>query len=122
MRHGSACAPRRSTRGQSETNAPDRAKSSTCPGPSWQMRRQCLPPAASGFQPLVVPKDAGQSPMGIRMKSSRVALYTFGVFRAPPGDAANQGFHDRNDRNLQAVELSEGFVARSGYDDEPGPQ
>jgi hypothetical protein len=51
-----------------------------------------------------------------------VALYTFGVFRAPANDPANQGFHSRNDRNLQAVEAAEGFVARSGYDGDPGPE
>jgi hypothetical protein len=54
------------------------------------------------------------------MNSKRTALYTFGIFRAPADDAVNQGFHDRNDRNLLAVELSEGFIARSNYDDEPG--
>jgi hypothetical protein len=56
------------------------------------------------------------------MKGKQLALYTFGVFRAPANDAVNQGFHDRNDRNLIAVDLSEGFIARSGYDDEPGPE
>ncbi|MBS3649579.1 DUF3291 domain-containing protein [Pseudaminobacter sp. 19-2017] len=56
------------------------------------------------------------------MTKKRVALYTFGIFRAPATDAANQGFHDRNDRNLLAVERSEGFIARSGYDEEPGPE
>jgi hypothetical protein len=50
-----------------------------------------------------------------------VALYTFGVFRAPAANPVNAGFHDRNDRALRAVECSDGFVARSGYDDEPGP-
>ena len=34
------------------------------------------------------------------MKSKRLALYTFGIFRAPASDAVNQGFHDRNDRNF----------------------
>jgi hypothetical protein len=52
----------------------------------------------------------------------RVALYTFGVFRAPAGHPVNQGFHDRNDINLLAAERSEGFISRSGYDDEPGPE
>jgi hypothetical protein len=51
-----------------------------------------------------------------------VALYTFGVFRAPANDPANQGFHARNDRNLLAVQTAEGFIARSGYDGDPGPQ
>jgi hypothetical protein len=50
-----------------------------------------------------------------------VALYTFGVFRAPAADPVNQGFHDRNERALLAVEASDGFIARSGYDGDPGP-
>jgi hypothetical protein len=37
-------------------------------------------------------------------------------------DTAEAAGWDRNDRNLRAVELSEGFIARSGYDDEPGPE
>lgn len=55
------------------------------------------------------------------MSQPRVALYTFGVFRLPSDDRANRGFHARNDLNFEAVEASEGFVARSGYADEPGP-
>lgn len=54
--------------------------------------------------------------------ANRLALYTFGVFRLPSADPVNQGFHDRNDDNFRAVELSEGFVARSGYHGEPGPE
>lgn len=56
------------------------------------------------------------------MKSKRLALYTFGIFRAPASDAVNQGFHDRNDHNFLVAETSEGFIARSGYDEEPGPE
>jgi hypothetical protein len=55
-------------------------------------------------------------------KGKRLALYTFGIFRARASDAVNQGFHDRNDRNFEVAELSEGFIARSGYEDEPGPE
>lgn len=54
------------------------------------------------------------------MKERRLALYTFGVFRAPANDAVNQGFHDQNDINFLVAETSEGFIARSGYYDEPG--
>jgi hypothetical protein len=50
-----------------------------------------------------------------------VALYTFGAFRAPAAEPVNSGFHQRNDRNLLAVEVSDGFIARSGYDGDPGP-
>lgn len=55
------------------------------------------------------------------MSSPRVALYTFGVFRSLSSDPVNRGFHDRNDLNFEAVEASEGFIARSGYENEPGP-
>jgi len=56
------------------------------------------------------------------MTSKRLALYTFGVFRARAGDPVNQGFHDRNDLNLRNVEASDGFIARSGYAGEPGSE
>lgn len=51
----------------------------------------------------------------------RVALYTFGIFRRPSADPVNDSFHARNDSNLAAVALSDGFIARSGYDGDPGP-
>lgn len=51
-----------------------------------------------------------------------LALYNFSQFRTPSEHPANQGFHDRNDRNFALAEASDGFVARSGYDGEPGPQ
>ncbi|AXS40615.1 DUF3291 domain-containing protein [Breoghania sp. L-A4] len=51
----------------------------------------------------------------------RIALYTFGQFRLPADDPANDGFHARNDANLAAAEAADGFMARSGYADEPGP-
>jgi hypothetical protein len=60
--------------------------------------------------------------LGDAMQRKRLALYTFGIFRAPADDAANRGFHERNDVNFLAAELSEGFIARSGYLDEPGPE
>lgn len=55
------------------------------------------------------------------MRTSRVALYTFGIFRRPSADPVNDGFHARNDNNLAAVERAAGFIARSGYDGDPGP-
>lgn len=55
------------------------------------------------------------------MTGKSLALYTFGIFRHPADDPSNQGFHDRNDLNFQVVEQSDGFIARSGYLDEPGP-
>ena len=59
---------------------------------------------------------------GRGVKHKRLALYTFGIFREPADHPAIQGFHDRNDGNFLAAELSEGFIARSGYDGEPGPE
>lgn len=50
-----------------------------------------------------------------------LAIYNFNNFRERSEAPINQGFHDRNALNFSAAELSEGFVARSGYDDEPGP-
>ncbi|MEL3891840.1 DUF3291 domain-containing protein [Ferrovibrio sp. MS7] len=55
------------------------------------------------------------------MTGPRLALYTFGIFIRPSADPANDGFHARNDINLAAAECSEGFIARSGYDGDPGP-
>ncbi|WP_341704354.1 DUF3291 domain-containing protein [Ferrovibrio sp.] len=51
----------------------------------------------------------------------RLALYTFGIFRRPSADPANDGFHAINDANLAAAEAAAGFIARSGYDGDPGP-
>jgi len=51
----------------------------------------------------------------------RLALYTFGIFRLPSADPANAGFHARNAPNLAAAEQAAGFIARSGYDGDPGP-
>ena len=55
------------------------------------------------------------------MTGSRLALYTFGMFKGRASDPANQGFHDRNDAAFAAAEAADGFIARSGYEDEPGP-
>ena len=50
-----------------------------------------------------------------------LAIYNFNNFRVRSGEPINQGFHDRNDVNFLAAEISEGFVARSGYEGEEGP-
>jgi hypothetical protein len=55
------------------------------------------------------------------MAQRRLVLYTFGILRRPAEDPANDGFFARDGANLQAVELSDGFLARSGYDGDPGP-
>ncbi len=51
----------------------------------------------------------------------QLALFTFGIFRAPSDDPVNDGFHERNDPILELVDTAPGLVARSGYEDEPGP-
>lgn len=52
----------------------------------------------------------------------RLAIYNFGQFRLPSEDPSNDGFHARNDLNFATAEASAGFIARSGYPDEPGPE
>ena len=51
----------------------------------------------------------------------RLAIYNFNNFRHPSDHPTNAGFHDRNDLNFAAAEVSDGFIARSGYDGDPGP-
>lgn len=48
-----------------------------------------------------------------------LALYTFGLFIKPAEHEANDGFHQRNDVILANMEGTPGFIARSGYDDDP---
>ncbi len=45
----------------------------------------------------------------------RLALYTFGMFRKPAADPANDGFHALNDAVLARVDRAKGLIARSGY-------
>lgn len=51
-----------------------------------------------------------------------LAIYNFNNFRERSEAPTNQGFHARNSINFEAAEISDGFVGRSGYDDEPGPR
>ena len=55
------------------------------------------------------------------MNASRLAVYTFEIFREPAESPVNQGFYDRSETNFRTAELSEGFISRSGYQDQPGP-
>lgn len=50
-----------------------------------------------------------------------LALYTFGIFRKPSGDPANDGFHDLNFPIFDLVDDTPGLIARSGYASDPGP-
>jgi hypothetical protein len=51
-----------------------------------------------------------------------LAIYNFGMFRTPAESPINQGFRDREPVNFEAAARAPGFIARSGYPDEPGPQ
>ncbi len=44
-----------------------------------------------------------------------LALYTFGLFRTPADDPANDGFYALNDLVFDEVDTAPGFIARSGY-------
>lgn len=55
------------------------------------------------------------------MTVPHIALYTFGLFRAPAEDAANDEFHARGVDVLEEIDQAAGFIARSGYDDEVNP-
>jgi hypothetical protein len=54
--------------------------------------------------------------------SKVLALYTFGMFLEPSEHPVNDGFHKRNDPILLDIENAPGFLARSGYDGDPGPE
>ena len=51
-----------------------------------------------------------------------LALYTFGIFKKPAADVANDGFHLRNDPLLKLVDQTHGMITRSGYANESGPE
>ena len=51
----------------------------------------------------------------------RLALYTFGVFRRPADDPANESFSQLNAPLFALSEASVGFLERSGHAGEPGP-
>ncbi|MFT4716978.1 MAG: hypothetical protein ACI861_001633 [Paracoccaceae bacterium] len=52
----------------------------------------------------------------------QLALYTFGQFIEPSEHTQNDGFHNLNDAVLRSFEEAPGFVARSGYASDPGPE
>lgn len=49
----------------------------------------------------------------------RLALYTFGVFRKPMSDPANDGFFALDERIFPIVDGAAGMIDRSGYAEEP---
>ncbi len=56
------------------------------------------------------------------MQTHLLAVYTFNQFIAPFQSDAIKGFRDAEPGAFAALEGAEGFVARSGYDGEPGPE
>ncbi|THV22512.1 DUF3291 domain-containing protein [Peteryoungia ipomoeae] len=53
--------------------------------------------------------------------SAHLAIYNFGIHVDEFGSEAVQGFSLREPANFKAAERAPGFIARSGYDGEPGP-
>jgi len=56
------------------------------------------------------------------MSGHWLALYTFAQFKKRAEDPANDEFFNNEPAVFAAIERAEGFVARSGYEDEPGPE
>lgn len=50
-----------------------------------------------------------------------LAVYTFAQFRTRADDPSNDDFFEHEPSIWAAMERAEGFIARSGYEDEPGP-
>ncbi len=55
------------------------------------------------------------------MQTYNLAVYTFGQFLAPYESQKIRGFRNAEPHAMAAIEQSEGFISRSGYDGEPGP-
>jgi hypothetical protein len=53
--------------------------------------------------------------------AAKLAIYNFGLFVAPYESEAVEGFRLREPANFAAAECAAGFLGRSGYDGEPGP-
>lgn len=53
--------------------------------------------------------------------TTRLAVYTFAILAEASDHPRVQGFFDSNAANFAAAEGSDGFIAHSGYPDEPGP-
>jgi hypothetical protein len=60
--------------------------------------------------------------MGEKMSGYWLAVYTFAQFRKRADDPSNDDFFDNEPAILAAMERAEGFIARSGYEDDPGPE
>lgn len=56
------------------------------------------------------------------MRRHQLAVYTFNQFVAPYQSERIKGFRDAEPGTFAAFEKAEGFISRSGYDGEPGPE
>ncbi|MEM9631702.1 MAG: DUF3291 domain-containing protein [Pseudomonadota bacterium] len=56
------------------------------------------------------------------MSGHWLALYTFAQFRSRADDPANNDFFSDEPAVWAAMERADGFIARSGYDGDPGPE
>jgi len=56
------------------------------------------------------------------MTGYRLAIYTFGQFLKRADHPDTDGFHAAEPGVWAAMERAEGFIARSGYEDDPGPE
>lgn len=56
------------------------------------------------------------------MASHHLAIYNFGLFLDDYESPRIEGFRLREPLNFEAARRAEGFVGRSGYEDEPGPE
>jgi hypothetical protein len=54
--------------------------------------------------------------------AAKLAIYNFGLFVAPYDSPEVEGFRLREPGNFLSAERSDGFVGRSGYDGEEGPE
>jgi hypothetical protein len=56
------------------------------------------------------------------MQDQLLAVYTFNQFVAPYQSERIKGFRDAEPATFRTIEKAEGFIARSGYVGEPGPE
>ena len=54
--------------------------------------------------------------------AAKLAIYNFGLFVTPYDTPAVEGFRLREPSNFLAAETAQGFIGRSGYDGESGPE
>jgi hypothetical protein len=56
------------------------------------------------------------------MAGHQLAIYNFGLFVADYESPEVEGFRLREPLNFEAASRADGYIGRSGYEDEPGPE